>query len=473
MLGRMQIFTQAELEKIHNTSMQILSEIGVAFQSTEALKFFRRSGFKVDGEIVFFSEQQVAEALETVPPQFEITARNPEKSVIVGQGDPVCAPGYGAPFISEGGGRQRPGTLEDYVNFCKLVQTSEHIDMNGYEMVVPGDVLDKNAHLYMMRANLTYSDKPFMGSVVPANAAQDAIEMASFPWGGKEFIQDKYVILPTINPISPLVWDTNMSEAILVYAGNNQPIMFENLMMSGSTGPVTLAGMLVLQNAEILSGLVLAELITPGLPVIFGNIPGITDMRTGNLSIGAPESSIFVSANAQMAQFYGVPGRSGGNLTDAHIPDMQAGIESALCAYTALCSGTTFLLHSCGILGAYMSMSFEKFIIDEEIIAMVKRMLRPVVIADATIDLETIKEVGIGGEYLSHPRTFEVFRNEHFHSSLFNRQGYTDWVEQGGKDLWARAGEVLRERLESYRKPEMDREIEARINKFIQARVNG
>jgi trimethylamine--corrinoid protein Co-methyltransferase len=472
-LDKLQHFSPKELGKIHDSSMEILGETGVAFQAPQALEVFENHGFKVDGQTVFFDEIQVTKALEKVPKQFIITARNPEKSVIVGSGDPVCAPGYGAPFIAEPGGDQRPGTMEDYINFCKLVHTSQQIDMIGYEMVDPSDVPSEQAHLHMMRANLTFSDKPFMGTVVPPEAAQDAIEMASFLWGGMEFIEDKYVILPTINPISPLVWDTNMAGAILVYAQNNQPIMFENLMMSGSTGPVTLAGTIVLQNAEILSGIVLAQLLTPGLPVIFGNIPGITDMRTGNLSIGAPESSIFVSANAQMAEFYGVPGRSGGNLTDAHIPDMQAGIESAICMLMAMRSGTTFLLHSCGILGSYMAMSYEKFIIDEEIIAMIKHLLRPVVISDATIDLETIKEVGIGGEYLSHPKTYENFREQHFDSSLLNRFGYNEWKEHGGNDLQARAREMYKERLSSYKKPEIDPEIEARIDSFIHSRIKG
>ena len=472
MIDRMQQFTKAELEKIHTSSIQILGEIGVIFQSAEALSMFTKHGFKVEGQTVFFDERQVMNALETVPDKFEITARNPEKSVLIGGSDTICAPGYGAPFVTDANGDQRHGTMQDYINFCKLVHTSQQIDMIGYDMVEPVDVPAEHAHLHMMKANLTYSDKPFMGTSVPANAARDALEMAGFLWGGKKFIQDKYVILPTINPISPLIWDHNMAEAIVIYAENNQPIMFENLIMSGSTGPVTLAGTIVLQNAEILSGLVLTQLVNPGLPVIFGNIPGITDMRSGNLSIGAPESSIFVSANSQMAEYYGVLGRSGGNLTDAHLPDIQAGIESSLGLLTAMRSGTSFLLHSCGILGAYMSMSYEKFIIDEEIIAMVRRILQPVEITDAAIDLATIKEVGAGGEFLSHPKTFDHFRKEHFVPTLFNRLGYTNW-KQNGKDILVRAGEIVQQRLESYPKPELDQEIEARIDRYIQSKVEG
>ena len=473
MIDRMQHFSKAELEKIHTSSIQILGEIGVIFQSAEALSIFKKHGFKVEGQTVFFDEHQVMNALETVPDKFEITARNPEKSVLIGGSDTICAPGYGAPFLTDPNGQQRHGTMEDYINFCKLVHTSHQIDMTGYDMVEPVDVPAEFAHLYMMKANLTYSDKPFMGTAVPADAVHDALEMASFLWGGKTFIQDKFVILPTINPISPLVWDHNMAQAIVVYAENNQPIMFENLIMSGSTGPVTLAGTIVLQNAEILSGLVLTQLINPGLPVIFGNIPGITDMRSGNLSIGAPESSIFVSANAQMAQYYGILGRSGGNLTDAHVPDIQAGIESALCLMTAMRSGTSFLLHSCGILGSYMSMSYEKFIIDEEIIAMVRRILRPVVISDATIDLETIMEVGAGGEFLSHPKTFEHFREEHFDTTLFNRLDFNNWKQKDHKDILVRAGEIVKQRLDSYEKPDIDPEIEERLDRYIQSKMNG
>ncbi|MBC8443690.1 MAG: trimethylamine methyltransferase family protein, partial [Deltaproteobacteria bacterium] len=305
----------------------------------------------------------------------------------------------------------------------------------------------------------------------PKQAAKDAIGMAGILWGDGTRVIEKHVILPTINPVSPLMWADDMAAAIVTYAASNQPIMFENLVMSGSTGPVSLAGTIALQNAEILSGLVLAQLVNPGLPVIFGCLGATTDMRTGNLSIGAPEGSMLASATAQMAEFYGVPGRSGGNLTDAHIPDMQAGIESAICLYTAVRSGINFLLHSCGILGAYLSMSYEKFVIDEEIIAMVKRMMKPITISDLTIDLKAIAEVGVGGEYLTHPKTYELFRNEHFQTTLFNRLGYNEWEQAGSKNLYKQASIIVRERIASYEKPDIDRFTEKQLSRFIEKRT--
>ena len=473
MFDRMHCFTKEEKAQIHDASVRILEEIGVVFQDEGAQEVFRKHGFTVDGEKVFMDGTQIQKALDSAPDTFEITARNPEKSVTVGEGYPVCAPGYGSPFIMTESGDRREGTLEDYINFCKLVHTSDQIEMTGYEMVEPSDVDSAHAYLYMMQANMIYGDKPFMGSVVPKQAAVDAMEMLEILWGGKAQIRDQYIMLPTINPVSPLVWDDNMAAAIVTYASHNQPIMFENLVMSGSTAPVTLAGTISLQNAEILSGLVLTQLITPGLPVIFGCLAGVTDMRTGNLSIGAPEGAMLTAATAQMAQYYGIPGRSGGNLTDAHLPDMQAGIESVLSLYTAMRSGITFLLHSCGILGAYLAMSYEKFVIDEEIIAMVKRMMAPVEISPESIDFDCIAEVGIGGEYLTHTKTFEKFQSEHFQPNLMTRMGYNDWVSAGSQGLYERATDVVRSRIESYTKPDIDRSTEKQLARFVQKRTNG
>ena len=269
MIDRMHCFTDKEKTQIHDASAAILEKVGVVFQDEGALAIFKKHGIKVDGEKVFITDPQIQKALETVPDKFEITARNPEKSVTVGEGDPVCVPGYGSPFIITETGARREGTLEDYINFWKLVHTSKQIDMTGYEMIEPSDVENAHAYLYMLQANMVYGDKPFMGSVVPKQAANDAIEMAAILWGGKDALRDQHVVLPTINPISPLIWSGDMAAAIVIYAENNQPIMFENLVMSGATGPVTIAGTIALQNAEILSGLVLAQLVNPGLPVIF------------------------------------------------------------------------------------------------------------------------------------------------------------------------------------------------------------
>jgi trimethylamine--corrinoid protein Co-methyltransferase len=374
MYDRMQTFTTDQMTRVHDASMALLSEVGVAFNEPEALEIFAANGFRTDGKTVFMTEAQVRKALETAPARFTVTARNPEKSVAVGEDDFVFVPGYGAPFIALPDGSQREATMTDYDNFCKLVQTSKSIDMNGFMMIEPGDVSPETAHLDMMFSSIILCDKPFMGSPVSRQGARDCIEMASIIWGGEDKLAATGpVCVSLINSLSPLQFSDEMAGSLIDLARANQACVIASLIMAGSSGPVTLSGVLALQNAEILAGITLAQLVNPGAPVIYGSTSSAMDMRTGGLSIGCPELSMVVSATAQMARFYNLPSRSGGGLTDAHFPDGQAAAESALALSTAARSGINFILHSAGILGAYIAMSFEKFLMDEEMCSIIRQ----------------------------------------------------------------------------------------------------
>jgi trimethylamine--corrinoid protein Co-methyltransferase len=227
-----------------------------------------------------------------------------------------------------------------------------------------------------------------------------------------------------------------------------------------------------MQNAEILAGLTLAQLVRPGVPIIYGSTSSPMDMRTGGLSIGAPELSMIVSCTAQMARFYHLPSRSGGGLTDANFPDAQAGIESAMALITATRNGINFILHACGILGAYVAMSYEKFIIDEELCGMVKKLIESVEISDATLDLATIEEVGIGGNYLTQPKTFELCRTAFFLPELMTVQDYDGWQSKGGKRADERASDLLNKRLANYEKPDIDPVIASELSEYVTRRKN-
>jgi trimethylamine--corrinoid protein Co-methyltransferase len=467
MLERLKEFNNEELSRVHQASVEILRDVGVRFNDPEAIRIFKQHGIKTDGSTVFLTEKDIQKALETVPHQFTITARNPEKSVTIGGGDLVHIPGYGSPFVVTNTGEQREATLEDYQNFCKLVQTSEFINMNGYMMVEPMDISPEIAHLDMLYSNLVLCDKPFMGSPVSQEAILDSIEMAGIVWGGKDQIKNKSVMIATTIALSPLQYAGEMAKAIIEFAKYGQPVMLLSLIMAGSTGPVRLPGVIVLQNAEILAGLALAQLVNPGTPVAYGTTSSVTDMRTGLLSMGAPELSMILSATAQMAKFYKIPSRGTGGVTDAHVPDIQAGIESTLPLTVGILSGIDFFLHSCGILGSYISMSYEKFVADEELCGMLTRILKPTEISDETIDLKTIKEIGIGGEYLTHSTTYEHCRKELFIPTLMNRHDYEMWKNSGKKWLHETAAELVTRRLESYEKPEIDPELEQDLLKYI------
>ena len=471
MVDRMHTFTTDQMTTIHEASMALLRDVGVAFNEPEALEIFAANGFRVDGKTVFMDEAQVRKALETAPSRFTVTARNPERSVAIGEDDFVFVPGYGAPFISLPDGGQREATMADYDNFCKLVHTSKTIDMNGFMMVEPGDAAPDTAHLDMMFSSIVLCDKPFMGSPVSKQGARDCVEMAAILWGGKKKLADVGpVSVSLINSLSPLQFSEEMAGSLIELARANQACVIASLIMAGSSGPVTLSGVLTVQNAEILAGITLAQLVNPGAPVIYGSTSSAMDMRSGGLSIGCPELSMVVSATAQMARFYNLPSRSGGGLTDAHFPDAQAAGESLLALSTAARNGINFILHAVGILGSYISMSFEKFLIDEEYCGVVRRLFKPIDFSDDAIDLEMIKSVGIGGQYLTQPKTFKLCRTEFYMTDFFNRQNYAGWKAAGARRIDEMATDRLSQRLAEYKKPAIDPDVETALSTYVAER---
>lgn len=467
MYERMELLSKEDFNKLHEATMEIFRDVGVGFHEPEAVEIIKQHGVRVDGNVAFFEEKDLQKALDSAPGQFQIEGRNPEKTVTIGGKHLVISPGLGNPFMVDADGSQRPAQMEDYNNFCKLVHTSNSIDMTGYLMVEPHDRPVDTAHLDMMYANIVLGDKPFLGSGTSRRAAVDSIEMAGIAWGGKEKIKDRPVMMAIISSLSPLQYSPEMASALIEYARHGQANMCALLMQAGSTGPVTLPGLLAVQNAEVLAGVILTQMVNPGSPVVYGTTSTITEMRTGALAIGAPELSMIQNVTMQMAREYGLPSRGSGTLTDAQFPDMQAGIESTLAMATTIMSGANFILHGAGTMGSYIAMSYEKFLADEEICGMLKRMLKPLDVTDERIDMKTIKEVGVGGEYLTHPTTFRHCRTEYYMPSLMNRNNYDAWNADGRPRIDQKASTLLADRLAGYVAPDIDPEIEKELSDYV------
>ena len=470
MYDRMQALSKEQMTMIHDASMDLMQNVGVAFSDDEAIEIFKKNGLRVEDKTVFFTEKDIRSSIETAPSRFTITARDREKNVHIGGDDFVLVPGYGSPFMAEIDGTQREATMEDYDNFCKLVQTSKYINMNGFMMVEPSDMSPKTAHLDMIFSNIALCDKPFMGSPTSKEVARDCIEMMGIVWGGKEKLKEMPVTASLITPFSPLRYTEEMTGALIEFARYGQAIVIGTLIMAGASGPVTLAGVMAQQIAELLAGLTLAQLVRQGTPVVIGGGSSIIDMRTGGLSMGAPEFDMITSATSQMIRFYNLPVRSGCALTDAHFPDAQAGAESALGLYTGIRSGGNFILHACGILSSFNAMSYEKFIIDEELCGMIKKIVSPFEVTDESIGLDIIKKVGIGGQYLTHPKTLELCRTGFFLCDLMCRSEYNEWREDGGKRIDEKASEILTKRLTAYEKPDIDPDIEKDLAGYVAER---
>jgi trimethylamine--corrinoid protein Co-methyltransferase len=461
-----EILSKDGIGRIHQTSMALLANVGVEFPYQEALAVFQEHGFRTDGSRVYLSEDQLMKALKTAPKQFTIHARNAERNVTIGDGRTAFAPGYGAPFLVDGETGKRTPTLEDYHNIVKLVHALPNQDMSGHLLVEPGDVRPKPAHLQMLYAHMIHSDKPFIGSVAGKVGARQTMEMASILFDGQ--VTERPVTLGLVNSLSPMGYSTEMLEALVEYARERQPIMVAALMMAGSTGPITLAGVLALQTAELLAGIALAQLISPGTPVVFGSTSTNIDMRSGALAIGSPELSQMIVAHAQLARYYGLPSRSGGALTDASYPDAQAGFESMLGLMTAVNSGIDFVLHAAGILSSYLAFSYEKLIIDDEICGLVRRVRQGLTVDQETLAYDVIAKVGPGGNYLLDMHTVNRCRTEFWSPALCDRSGLEAWMQGGRRDAVARAGQRWRMLLSRHQDPPLDATTARQLKAFVE-----
>jgi trimethylamine--corrinoid protein Co-methyltransferase len=463
-----EVFMQQQVDQIHEASLQILEQIGVEFGWPPALEVLAKGGAKVEGERVFFSPRMVEEQLKKAPSQFRIYARNPEKDVIIGGDHIAFAPGYGAPFVTDLNNGRRKGTLKDFENFVKLIEASPYQDICSGVPIEPSDVAHENRHAWKLYTAMKYSDKCFMGSSMGQERARDSIRMASILFGSEAQLAEKPRLISIQVSLTPLKYDARMLGAIMEYAGAGQPQLISSLSMAGATGPATLAGNLALQNAEVLAGIVLTQLVREGAPVVFAGASSNADMRSVHLSIGSPEMALNTAATAQMARYYNLPSRSGGAVCDAKAPDAQAGYESMMSLLMAQVSGINFVLHSAGILESYNCMSYEKFIIDDEICGMVKRIKRGYEVNANTLALDVIKEAGPGGHFLDKDHTFEHFRTECYQPRLSNRDVFENWRDnKGSPQCMQAANKRYKEILETYEVPEFPPGVDKDLQKYI------
>jgi len=465
-MGYYEFLSAQDLDLIHRTSMRLLANVGVSFPQAEVLRTFKEHGARVDGERVYLTEAQVMDAIAGIPKQFTLHARNPKRDVVVGGGSTVFAPGYGAPFLVDAEEGKRGATLEDYHNLAKLAHALPNQDVSGYLLVDPEI---PSAHLHMLHAHMIHSDKPFIGSTAGAIGARQTLEMARILFGGD--FGDRAITISLINSLSPLAYSTEMLDVLMEYAPARQPMVIAALAMAGSTGPVTLAGVLAMQTAELLAGIVLTQWISPGMPVVFGSTSTNIDMKTGALCIGSPELSQMISAHAQLARYYGIPSRSGGALTDASYPDAQAGFESMMGLLTTANSGVDFVLHAAGILSSYLAFSYEKFVMDDEICGMVRRLRRGFTVDPETLAYDVIAKVGPGGNYLMEDHTVERCRTEFWKPGMVDRSGLEAWMATR-QDAVARARTRWQKLVRDHKDPELDEVTSRQLAAYVEGQLS-
>jgi trimethylamine--corrinoid protein Co-methyltransferase len=463
----LKVLSDSEVEAIRDTAYYVLERSGVDFLYPEAQEIFKKAGFRVeeDGR-VHFTRDQVDAALKSVPKSFTFAARNPERTVEVGTGRAVFGAGYGAPFVTDLEKGRRRGSLEDFRNLTKLVQALPEVEANSAIICEPQDLPEETRHLDMFYETIRLSDKPLMGSPQGKARAEDNLNMAKILFGSDGFDRQGHV-MALINVISPLRYDERMLGALIAYARDAQPVIVAPFAMGGASAPMTLAGILAQEHAEILAGITLTQLVRPGAPVLYGTASSLLDMRTANVTIGAAETFLIEVAHTQMAKVYGIPSRAGGSLTDAKLPDTQAGYESMMVMLATALSGTDFVLHGAGILESYLTMSYEKLVVDDEILGLVRRILRGFEVNPETLAGDLICEIGPGHHFLDTDHTLEHYLTEARQPALSDRWGYPEWSNQGSLSLEQRATEKWKKLLAEFEPPALDAKVDEELQKYV------
>jgi trimethylamine---corrinoid protein Co-methyltransferase len=468
-MPRYEILSEDAMETLDRGWRRIVSELGVEFLLEESLEEFRRAGQTVEGNNVKFDPEFILEQVAKAPREFDIQARNPERSVHIGGDHMVFASVYGPPFVREGDVR-RDATMEDYRNFVKLSQAFPQLDSPGGTIVEPNDTPLDSRHLDMVYALQTLSDKPYMGSVTSGPNAADTIAMSEILFGGRESIERTTASVSLINVNSPLRFDDRMLAALHEYVKANQAVIVTPFLLMGAMSPVSIPATLVQQMAEALAGIALTQLIRPGAPVIFGSFLSNTDMQSGSPSFGTPESGIGLLCTGQIARRFGLPFRSGGGLNASQTADAQSAYEALMTMLPTFLAGTNYVMHSAGWLEGGLVSCYEKFIIDIEILRMLRHEFTPLEIDEASLAFGAHEEVGAGGHFLGAMHTLERFRDCFYRPLLSSTENFDRWQRNGGRDATERAGEIWRKTLEEYEQPPIDPAIDAELQEFVTRR---
>jgi len=446
------VLTPNELARIHALTLQVLREKGVLFYSKRAQDIFAKHGLKVDGACIKFPPALVDRCLAQAPSGFFWTARDAAKSIYVGEGQENkvhVMQDHGPVFVQERDGTRRNGCMQDVINFYKLGQTSLVSTIVGQVAVDPSEITAQNKQLLITHQLLKHTDKPllsFPGTSGKANAQVFAmIEMVM----GAGYLAEHYCVAASVCALSPLQYADESADCIIEYATANQPVLVLTAPMMGVSVPMAPLAALVTQNAELIAGLVLAQLVNPGTPVIYGTGTATADMRTGAYVTSSPDSYLVDRAALQLAQtLYHLPTRTMAGNTDAKIADIQAGYET-MQNYMLLLMGGSHMINEClGILDGMMTVSYEKYLIDEEMLCRMDCMMKGLTKNEADFDMSVIFETPHTEPFLMHDTTLDACATQ-WKPSLACWSSYDQWTAEGMPSLLDKAAKLCQERIES------------------------
>ncbi|AXI53355.1 Glycine betaine methyltransferase (plasmid) [Pseudoseohaeicola sp. NH-UV-7] len=465
--------SEDQIETIHHASLKVLADIGLRVNSAVALDLYAAAGADVDHdrELVRFDPALVEEMLTDIPSEFTIHARDPAKTLKVGGNRLTFATVSGPSFVSDIDRGRRAGTVEDMRDFVKISAALNIFHHDGGSGCEPLELPPESRHLDMMLAQTTLSDKGWHPCWLNSAArARDCIEMAKIALQtDDDGLRARPGIIGGINTNSPLFLDDSQAEGLIEFARAGQPIHVTPFTLAGAMSPVTIGGSLVQQNAEALAGIVLGQAAARGSPIFYGHFTSNVDMRTGSPAFGTPEYAKSVIVSGQLARRYGLPLRSS-NTTASACVDLQAAYESDMSVSACVQAHVNVMLHGGGWLEGGLTCSFEKLILDAEILQMQAAYLQPLDLGEDALGLEAMAEAGPGGHFFGTAHTLARYETAFYKPILSDWRNFETWEEDGAKTATQRANTIWKQLLREYEKPPIDPAVEEELEAYVAKR---
>jgi trimethylamine--corrinoid protein Co-methyltransferase len=467
----MKLVSDDQLEAMHEASLVLLEEIGMDVVLPEARDIYARAGAVVEGERVRIGRDIVAAAIGLAPAEFTFHARNPAHSIRIGGEWIAFSPVGGPPNCSDMDHGRRPGTLADNQNFIRLSQFFNCIHTSGGGSTDALDIHARVRHLHIGRAKIRLSDKVLFTSSTGRERLFDGIEMARIARGiTMEQMMAEPSVFTVVNTNSPLKLDGPMAMGIIEMARLGQITCVTPFTLAGAMAPVTVAGALVQQNAEALAGLVLNQLSKPGAPFIYGGFTSNVDMKSGAPAFGTPEYMKAAIIGGQMARRYNLPYRTS-NTCAANAVDAQAAYESVFSLWGAIMGGGNLIIHAAGWMEGGLVGSFEKFVLDIDLLQMIEKFLEPLDTGADALGLDAMREVGPGGHFFGCAHTMARYSDAFYAPLISDWRNFQQWQAAGSPEAWHKANGLWKAALAEYQEPTIDAAIAEELDGFIARRI--
>jgi trimethylamine--corrinoid protein Co-methyltransferase len=460
------------VETIVDAAFDVLEQQGMRFMESSSRDLMRAAGADVDEatQMLRLDRGLVEEKLALAPSEFGLRARNPARDLHFGGNSIVFAAVGGPAFVSDLDKGRRPGTYAELCDFFRVVQGLNIIHQEGGGAFEAMDLPAETRHLDLYLAQIRLLDKNCQSYPLGRDRTRDSIEMIQIALGvDREELAKRPALIAIINTNSPLQLDIPMTEAVLELAGAGQACCITPFTLAGSMSPATMAGTLVQQTAEVLAVATLTQTVRAGAPIMYGSFASNVDMQSGAPALGTPEYTKAAQASGQIARRLGLPFRSS-NTTVSNCVDAQAAFESQMSLWGAVMGHANLVNHSAGWLEGGLTASFEKLVIDAEMLQMMAEYLRPIPMSPDELAVDAIAEAGPGGHHFGTSHTLARYETAFYAPMLANRQNFEAWRESGGLDIATRANALWKQIIKEYEQPPLDPSVDDALVEFVERR---